>query len=49
LLSFEQATSRLLSPLRYEQQSAGVLHQGVSQKITSEFPEIHLGEAQQCR
>jgi len=33
-------------PLRYIQQNAGVPHKGVSQKIASEFSEIHICGAQ---
>ena len=33
-------------PLRYIQQKAGVPHKGVSQKIASEFSEIHSCGAQ---
>jgi len=33
-------------PLRYTQQKAGVPHQSVSQKIASEFSDIHVNEAQ---
>jgi len=33
-------------PLHYIQQMAGVSHQGIFQKITSEFSEIYISEAQ---